>query len=214
MEPLSNFFHFFIHLDDHLTWVIQNFGSWTYLILFLILFCETGLVVTPILPGDSLLFTAGALAANGFIKVERLFILLAIAAIAGDTLNYWIGYLVGPKVFSKEGNVRFFKKEYLDRTHQFYERHGGKAIILARFIPIIRTFAPFVAGIGRMSYWKFIYYNVAGGILWISLFVFGGYWFGNLPIVRKNFSLIIMAIIFLSILPAVIEVTRSRSKTR
>ena len=198
-----------MHLDKHLGAVIQAYGTWTYLILFLIIFCETGLVVTPILPGDSLLFAAGAFAAIGALEVMWLFILLSIAAIAGDTVNYGIGSFMGPKVFHKE-NVRFLNREYLDRTHQFYERHGGKTIIIARFMPIIRTFAPFVAGLGKMTYVRFISYNVVGGIVWIAVFIFGGYYFGNIPMVKRNFTLVIVAIIFLSILPGIIEFVRHR----
>lgn len=197
----------FLHIDAHLNSVIQNYGLWTYLILFLVIFCETGLVVTPFLPGDSLLFAAGTFATAGSLKVGWLFVLLSIAAVAGDTVNYWIGYFVGPKVFKKE-NVRFLNKKYLDRTHQFYEKYGGKTIFIARFIPIIRTFAPFVAGIGKMTYWRFISYNVSGGVVWIAVCVFAGYYFSNLPIVKQNFSLVILAIILISILPAVIEFLR------
>jgi len=209
VELIQTFFDIFMHLDRHLGAVIQAYGLWTYLILFLIIFCETGLVVTPILPGDSLLFAAGAFAAVGALDVKWLFILLTIAAIAGDTLNYGIGKYLGPKVFHKE-NVRFLNREYLDRTHRFYEKHGGKTIIIARFMPIIRTFAPFVAGIGTMSYMRFISYNVVGGIVWIASFVFGGYFFGNIPIVKRNFTLVILAIIFLSVLPGIIEFARHR----
>src|SRR3990172_2959201 len=182
---------------------------WTYMILFLIIFCETGLVVTPILPGDSLLFAAGAFSAIGALEVGWLFGLLSVAGVAGDTVNYWIGHFVGPKVFHKE-HVRFLNREYLDRTHKFYEKHGGKTIIIARFMPIIRTFAPFVAGIGSMTYGRFILYNVTGGIVWIAVFIFGGYYFGNIPMVKQNFTLVIMGIIFISILPGIIEFIRHR----
>lgn len=198
-----------MHLDKHLSTVIQNYGVWTYMILFLIIFCETGLVIAPLLPGDSLLFAAGAFAAVGSLDPVWLFILLTIAAVAGDTLNYWIGHYMGPKVFQQNGS-RFFKKEYLERTHQFYERHGGKTIIIARFMPIIRTFAPFVAGVGSMSYWRFISYNIIGGVAWIALFIFGGYIFGNIPAVKHNFTLVIIGIIFVSILPGFIEFLRHR----
>lgn len=212
MELIKTFFDIFMHLDRHLGTVIQAYGVWTYLILFLIIFCETGLVVTPILPGDSLLFAAGAFAAIGALDVMWLFGLLTVAAIAGDTLNYWIGHHLGPKVFHKK-NVRFLNREYLDRTHRFYEKHGGKTITIARFMPIIRTFAPFVAGIGSMKYMRFIIYNVSGGILWIASFVFGGYFFGNIPVVKKNFTLVIVAIIVLSVMPGIIEFLRHKIRT-
>ena len=211
MEMIKTLFDIFMHLDRHLGSVIQAYGIWTYLILFLIIFCETGLVVTPILPGDSLLFAAGAFAAIGALDVLWLFGLLTVAAVAGDTLNYWIGHYLGPKVFHKK-DVRFLNREYLDRTHRFYEKHGGKTIIIARFMPIIRTFAPFVAGIGKMTYMRFIGYNVSGGILWIACFVFGGYFFGNIPMVKRNFTLVIVAIIVLSVMPGVIEFLRHRLK--
>jgi membrane-associated protein len=180
------------------------------LLLFVVVFCETGLVVTPFLPGDSLLFAAGALSAKGAISVGTLFLLLATAAILGDTVNYWIGHRVGPRAF--RGNVRFLKKEHLDRTRQFYERHGGKTIILARFIPIIRTFAPFVAGIGAMNYGRFIVYNVVGGVAWVALFLLGGYCFGGLPVVKERFSIVILVIILISVLPIVVEFLRARSR--
>ena len=211
MEMIKTLFDIFMHLDRHLGAVIQDYGIWTYLILFLIIFCETGLVVTPILPGDSLLFAAGAFAAIGALDVLWLFGLLTVAAVAGDTLNYWMGHYLGPKVFHKK-DVRFLNREYLDRTHRFYEKHGGKTIIIARFMPIIRTFAPFVAGIGKMTYMRFIGYNVSGGILWIESFVFGGYFFGNIPMVKRNFTLVIVAIIVLSVMPGIIEFLRHRSK--
>jgi membrane-associated protein len=212
MDLIHMFIDYFLHLDRHLSVVIQMYGMWTYLILFLVVFCETGLVVTPILPGDSLLFAAGAFAASGALQVQPLFLLLSIAAIGGDTVNYWAGHMIGPKIFQQE-KIRFMKKEYLDRTHEFYERHGGKTIILARFIPIIRTFAPFVAGIGRMTYLHFISYNVVGGIAWIALFIFGGYFFGNIAVVKEHFTLVILAIIFISILPGIIEFARQRYRT-
>ncbi len=192
--------------------IIQTYGVWTYLLLFLVIFLETGLVVTPILPGDSLLFAAGSFAALGSLNVGVLFVLLSIAAVGGDTVNYWIGHFVGPKVFSRE-DVPFLNKEYLDRTHRFYEKHGGKTIILARFIPIIRTFAPFVAGIGKMTYWHFISYNVIGGLAWIALFTFGGYFFGNISVVKRNFTLVILAIIFISLLPVMIEFVNHRLRS-
>ncbi len=214
MEFISKLIDIFLHLDTHLNEVIGEYGVWTYLILFLIVFCETGLVVTPILPGDSLLFAAGAFAALGSLNVVWLFVLLSIAAIAGDTINYWVGHWVGPKLFSRE-NVRFLNKKHLERTHAFYERYGGKTIIIARFVPIVRTFAPFVAGIGSMSYGRFITYNVIGGIAWVAICVFAGYFFGNLEIVKKNFSLVIIAIVLISVLPMVVEFIRNRvARTR
>ena len=209
MELVKALFDILMHLDTHLDLVIRSYGTWTYGILFLIIFLETGLVVTPFLPGDSLLFAGGTFAALGSLDVRWLILSLSVAAIAGDTVNYWIGYTVGPKVFHREKS-RFLNKEYLYRTHRFYERYGGKTIILARFIPIIRTFAPFVAGIGTMSYARFIIYNVSGGIAWVIILVLGGYLFGNIPVVKQNFSLVIFAIIILSILPGIIEFFRHR----
>ncbi len=213
MEFIPKIIDFVLHLDKHLSTLIQTFGLWTYFILFLVIFLETGFVVTPFLPGDSLLFAAGTFAAVGTLDVFWLFFLLSAAAVLGDTVNYWIGHFVGPKVFSRE-KTRFFKKEYLDKTHRFYEKYGAETIIIARFVPIVRTFAPFVAGIGRMSYWKFISYNVIGGIGWVAIFVFGGYFFGNIPFVRKNFSFVIIAIIIISVLPAVFEFFRHRREAR
>jgi len=204
MELLKTFINYFMHLDKYLSAVIQSYGSWTYLLLFLIIFCETGLVVTPFLPGDSLLFAAGSFAALGALNTWWLFILLSLAAVLGDTINYWIGYLVGPKVFHNE-NVRFLNKKHLQKAHQFYEKYGGKTIIIARFVPIIRTFAPFVAGIGTMSYLKFLAYNIIGGVAWVGICVFSGFYFGNLPFVKKNFSLVILAIIFISLIPGILE---------
>jgi len=208
MELLSTIIDLFLHLDKHLSSVLQTYGTWTYLLLFLIIFLETGLVVTPFLPGDSLLFAAGTFAGLGDLKVSWLFFLLSAAAISGDTLNYWIGHIIGPRAFS--GEIRFLKKEYLDRTHEFYERYGGKTIILARFIPIIRTFAPFIAGVGAMTYSRFIAYNVIGGALWVFIFTYGGYFFGNIPFVQNNFSLVVLAIIFISVLPGVYEFLKAR----
>jgi membrane-associated protein len=208
VDLLRNVIDLFVHLDQHLSRVISDYGTWTHLILFLIVFCETGLVVTPFLPGDSLLFAAGTFAGLGALDLWLLIVLLIIAAIIGDTVNYWVGAYIGPRAFT--GNVRFLRKEYLDRTHAFYEKHGGKTIILARFVPIIRTFAPFVAGVGAMSYPKFLTYNVVGAVLWVGLFVLGGYFFGNIPMVRENFTLAILAIIALSVLPIVVEALRAR----
>jgi membrane-associated protein len=196
-----NLLEAFIHLDVTLKQIIDLYGAWAYLLLFLVIFCETGFVVTPFLPGDS----------SGALQFELVIVLLCLASIAGDSTNYLIGRLVGPKIFSKE-KVRFFNKEYLQRTHNFYERHGRKTIILARFIPIIRTFAPFVAGIGRMAYWRFLTFSITGSILWIGIFVCGGYFFGNIPLVKENFITVVMAIIVISILPGVIALLRERRK--
>jgi membrane-associated protein len=212
LEFLNTFLQILLHLDKYLDMVIRNYGVWTYAILFLIIFCETGLVVTPILPGDSLLFAAGAFAANGSLEAGWLFVLLSIAAIAGNTANYWIGYSVGPKIFRTQG-VRFLNREYLERTHRFYEKHGGITIVIARFMPIIRTFAPFVAGLGFMNHGRFMLYNITAGIAWVGIFVFGGYYFGNIPVVRRNFTLVILAIIVISLMPAVIEFLRHRYRS-
>jgi membrane-associated protein len=201
---ILQFIDIFIHLDKYLTTIIQNYGTWTYLILFAIIFCETGLVVLPFLPGDSLIFAAGALAALGALDIKWLIILMCLAAVAGDTVNYWIGWWVGPKIFQKE-NVKLLNKKHLMEAHAFYEKYGGITIILARFMPFIRTFAPFVAGIGTMSYWRFMSYNVIGGIAWINIFGWLGYYFGNMPYIKKNFSLVIIAIVVISVMPAVIE---------
>lgn len=213
METVQYLIDLFLHLDVHLNEIILNYGFWTYLILFLIIFAETGLVFTPFLPGDSLLFAAGTFAALGSFNLPLLFIILVIAAILGDTVNYWIGNYIGPKIFSQE-KIRFLKKEHLQKTHNFYEKHGGKTIIIARFMPIIRTFAPFVAGIGSMTYGHFIAYNVIGGITWVAIFVFGGYFFGNIPFVKSNFSIVILAIILISVLPGVIEFFRQRALSK
>ncbi|MGH7553329.1 MAG: DedA family protein [Longimicrobiales bacterium] len=207
MELIGTIVDFILHIDTHLDAIIRQYGSWTYAILFLIIFCETGLVVTPFLPGDSLLFAAGTFAARGSLDPFLLCVILSVAAIAGDTVNYWIGRYLGPRA---QKGLRFVKKEHLDRTHAFYEKHGGKTIVIARFMPIIRTFAPFVAGVGAMEYGRFLMFNVAGGILWICLFVYAGYYFGNIPVVEENFTLVIMAIIFVSILPGIIEYMRHR----
>jgi membrane-associated protein len=209
VEWIKNLIDFILHIDHHLDVLIQNYGAWTHGLLFLIVFCETGLVITPFLPGDSLLFAVGAFAARGSLDLGLCLVLLIVAAILGDTVNYAIGKAVGPKVFHRD-DVRFLKREHLVRAHKFYEKYGGKAIILARFVPIVRTFAPFVAGIGTMTYSKFVAYNVIGGVVWVLLFVMAGYWFGNLELVRKNFTLVILAIIILSILPAVWEVWKAK----
>jgi membrane-associated protein len=213
MEYISTFISFFLHIDKHLTELAQNYGTWAYVILFIIVFCETGLVVTPFLPGDSLLFAAGALAAQGAFDVNLLAVLLFVAAVIGDAVNYSIGRRMGPAVFERK-NSRVFKPEYLSRTHRFFEKYGSKTIVLARFVPIVRTFAPFLAGVGTMSYAKFALYNVTGALLWISLFTYSGFFFGTTPLVQKNFKLVILGIIVISIMPAVIEVIRARKEAR
>jgi membrane-associated protein len=208
MELLKDFIDLFLHLDKHLSEVIQHYGTGTYLILFLIVFCETGLVVTPFLPGDSLLFAAGTFAGLGDLDVVLVFTILCAASILGDSSNYWVGRLVGRKAF--ESKSRFIKQEHLLKTQAFYDRHGRKTIILARFLPILRTFAPFVAGVGRMPYPRFLTVSVLGSIAWVGIFVWAGYLFGNLRVVRENFTLVVMAIIVLSVMPMVIEVIKTR----
>jgi membrane-associated protein len=198
-----------LHLDKYLSAIIQQYGLWTYGILFAVIFIETGFVVMPFLPGDSLLFAAGTFAALKALHIGWLLLLLSTAAILGDTVNYWVGFHLGPKVFSKE-KARFFKKEHLDRTHAFYEKHGGKTIIIARFVPIIRSFAPLVAGIGRMSYGRFLAFNVIGGIGWVVLLTGTGYFFGNIPVVRNNYAIAVLAIIAISTVPIVVEYVRHR----
>ena len=209
MHLLANFVDIFLHLDVHLNAVIQQYGVWTYLILFVIIFCETGLVVTPFLPGDSMLFAAGTFAALGSLDVWLLTALLAAAAILGNMTNYQIGYIIGPKALCRE-NSRIFRKEYLQKTERYFERYGAMTIALSRFAPIVRTFAPFMAGVGRMRYMKFAAYNFVGGLSWVLSFIFGGYFFGNIPFVRKNFTMVIMVIVVVSIMPTVIEVVRHR----
>ncbi len=213
MEFLNNLLDFILHIDTHLLDLCTQYGVWVYAILFLIVFCETGLVVTPFLPGDSLLFAVGSLAAIGALNIVTAMVLLIVAAIVGDTVNYWIGDYVGPKVFHEE-HSRFLNKEYLLRTHQFYEKHGGKTIIIARFLPIIRTFAPFVAGIGSMTYRRFLMFNVVGGIAWVLLFVLAGYFFGNIPLIKDNFSLVIIALLLIPGIPSVVEFVRYRLRKR
>jgi membrane-associated protein len=213
MDLIHWFVDFFLHLDQHLAEVIQRYGTSTYALLFLIVFLETGLVVTPLLPGDSLLFAAGSFAGLGILRFWPLFFLLCAAAILGDTVNYAIGARLGPRVFHYPKS-RFFNPEHLKKTHAFYEKYGGKTIIIARFVPIVRTFAPFVAGIGAMSYARFLGYNVIGGVLWVSVCLFSGYFFGNLPLVKQNFSLVVIAIVFISLLPAVIEYLRHRAEAK
>jgi membrane-associated protein len=204
VELLNYLIEFALHLDRHLYDLVSAYGFWAYGILFVVVFAETGFVVTPFLPGDSLLFAAGAIAATKALNPHMVSLILIAAAILGDTVNYAAGFFIGPKVFSKPKSL-LFNPDHLDRTHRFYEKYGGKTIIIARFIPIIRTFAPFVAGIGKMSYWRFISYNVIGGIVWVLIFVYSGFFFGNLPMVKRNFSFIIIAIIIISVIPVFIE---------
>ncbi|HLC39907.1 MAG TPA: DedA family protein [archaeon] len=210
---LADLINFILHIDQSLSALIQTFGLWTYAILFAVIFAETGLVVAPFFPGDSLLFVAGTFAAQSSLDIMWLFIALSAAAIAGDTANYWLGHYLGPKVFTKQKS-RFFKKEYLQRAREFYKKHGGKTIIIARFVPIIRTFAPFVAGIGEMSYRKFLTYNVVGGIAWVAIFLFAGYYFGTLQVVRDNLSVAIILIIVVSLIPVILEVVREKRKIK
>lgn len=212
MEVIKFIIDFVLHMDVYLNDIISNYGAWTYGILFFVIFMETGFVVTPFLPGDSLLFAAGTFAALGVLNPLYLFLLLSVAAVIGDTVNYSIGAYIGPRAFS--GEIKFLKQEHMDRTQEFYEKHGGKTIILARFIPIIRTFAPFVAGIGTMKYSKFILFNVVGGISWVAIFISLGYFFGNIPFVQKNFELVIFAIIFISFIPPILEVFKARRESK
>jgi len=209
MELFALFVDFFVNLDEHLQALVVAYGPWIYLILFLIVFCETGLVVTPFLPGDSLLFVAGAIAAAGGMNVHLLVVLLIIAAILGDAVNYAFGRYVGPRVFSQQQS-RWLNPKHLQRAHAFYEKHGGKTIIIARFVPIVRTYAPFVAGAASMTYSKFAFYNVSGAILWVVSLAYAGYFFGNLPLIKDNLSLVIIGIIILSIMPGVVEILRHR----
>jgi len=208
MDLLKRLIDVFLHIDVHLADITRDYGAWTNGLLFAVVFCETGLVVTPFLPGDSLLFAAGALASLGTLNAGLLFLLLALAAVLGDTANYWIGARIGPRAF--DGSVKFLRQEHLRRTEAFYEKHGKKTIILARFVPIVRTFAPFVAGVGSMRYSTFLAYNVIGGVAWVAVCVFSGYFFGNIPVVRRNFSLVILAIIGVSTLPLLLEWWRAR----
>ncbi|MFB3080917.1 MAG: DedA family protein [Nitrosomonadaceae bacterium] len=208
MELLTAFIDIILHLDRHLIWLIQNYENWIYLILFLIIFCETGLVVMPFLPGDSLLFVAGTIAANGVMDVQFLVILLMLAAFSGDNTNYWIGRYLGPRIFTRTDS-RVLNRSHLERTNRFYKKHGAKTIIFARFLPIIRTFAPFVAGIGRMAYARFMTYSALGSVCWINFFIFGGYFFGNVPIVKNNLSFFIFGIVLISILPGIVQFIRS-----
>ncbi|HUV91904.1 MAG TPA: DedA family protein [Anaerolineales bacterium] len=210
MDIISYFINFILHLDQYLNGIIQNYGVWTYAILFLIIFIETGLVIMPFLPGDSLLFAAGAFAALGSLNIWILWVIVFIAAALGDSVNYWIGNKMGPRAFEQDN--RFLKREYLEKTQLFYEKHGGKTIILARFVPIVRTFAPFVAGVGSMNYGRFFAFNVTGALLWTTLFIFLGYFFGNIPFVKENFELAIFGIILISVVPMVIEFIRNRAR--
>ena len=210
MEQIRFLIDLFLHLDEHMANIINQYGVWTYAILFMVVFMETGFVITPFLPGDSLLFAAGTFAALGSMNVWLLVLLLIIAAIAGDTVNYWIGHYLGDRAY----NIKWIKREYLDRTHAFFEKHGGKTIFLARFVPIVRTFAPFVAGMGRMSYGYFFSYNVFGGIVWVLLFTFLGYFFGNIPFVKKNFELVILAILVISVVPIIWEALKARREMK
>ena len=209
-DLLSSAIDFFLHLDRHLAEITARYGTWTYAILVAIVFCETGLVVTPFLPGDSLLFTAGAISALGSLDPWLLNLLLFVAVICGDNLNYWIGRFIGPRAFT--GHYRFLRREHLERTHAFFERHGGRTVVLARFVPIVRTFTPFVAGVGAMSYPRFLAYSVGGGAFWVTAFLWAGYYFGNLPAVRQNFSLVVLGIIVISVLPILIGILKERRK--
>jgi membrane-associated protein len=213
MELITNFIDIILNLDTYLVELVKRYGAFSYAILFAIIFCETGLVVTPFLPGDSLLFAVGALASTGALDVYTVAVLLTLAAIIGDSTNYWIGYFVGPKVFSSESS-RWLNRSHLERTHSFYEKYGVKTVVIARFMPIVRTFAPFVAGIGRMNYLRFLTFSVLGSILWIGSFVTAGYLFGNIPVVKDNFTLVVLAIIFISLLPALIEAVRARREKK
>ena len=211
MELLLSGWDLLVHLDRHLATLLQQHGAWVYLLLFAIIFCETGLVVTPFLPGDSLLFIAGALAAGGEIDVHLLALLLVAAAVLGNTVNYSIGRFIGPKVFHWEES-RFFNRRALDRAHAFYEKHGGKTIVITRFVPILRTFAPFVAGIARMTYLNFTAYNLAGALAWVLSLLYAGYWFGNVPFVKENLTWVILGIVVLSVTPLAFEYVRQRLK--
>jgi membrane-associated protein len=208
MDLILKIIDFILHVDTYLNDLILHYGAWTLAILFFVIFMETGFVVTPFLPGDSLIFAAATFAARGALNPWVMFILMAIAAVAGDTVNYWIGHRIGSRAYT--GEVKWIKKEYMERTHVFFEKHGGKTIFLARFVPIIRTFAPFVAGVSQMSYGFFFRWNVIGGITWVATFTLLGYFFGNIPFVQKNFELVIIAIVLISFIPAVMEAVKAR----
>ncbi|MGE5250398.1 MAG: DedA family protein [Bacteroidota bacterium] len=210
METIKFLIDVFLHLDAYLSQIIGQYGTWTYAILFFVIFMETGFVVTPFLPGDSLLFAAGTFASLGALNIWVIVGLLMAAAVLGDTVNYWIGHLLGDRAYE----IKWIKKEYLDKTHAFFQKHGGKTIFLARFVPIVRTFAPFVAGIGRMSYGYFITYNLVGGVTWVALFTLAGYFFGNIPFVKANFEFVIVAILLLSVVPIFYEAWRSRREAK
>jgi membrane-associated protein len=208
MDVVREIISYVLHLDVHLAAIVADYGAWTYAILWLIIFCETGLIVTPFLPGDSLLFATGALAATASLDIVGLFVGLTIAAVIGDAVNYWVGARVGPRLF--DGRIPWLKRAYLERTQAFYARYGAKTIVIARFVPIVRTVAPFVAGAAIMTYRQFALYNVVGATVWVGITLFGGYLFGNVPIVKDNFGLVVIAIIAISLLPAVVEVVRAR----
>lgn len=210
MELIATFIDIVLHLDQHLRWLVTNYGPWIYAILFLIIYCETGFVVTPFLPGDSLLFVAGTLAAGGDMYIHTLFAVLAAASFLGDNTNYWIGRFVGPRVFTRRDSW-LLNPAHLERTNRFYEKYGAKTIVIARFVPIVRTFAPFVAGIGQMRYRRFVFYSFAGSVFWIGSLAYAGYFFGNIPVVRQNLGLVIIGIVILSILPGIIEFLRRRA---
>jgi membrane-associated protein len=212
MEIIQQLVNIFLHLDQFLGNIISTYGTLTYIILFLVIFCETGLVVTPFLPGDSLIFAAGTFAAMGRLNPWILFIMLIIAAVGGDAVNYWIGHKIGPRAYT--GEIKLIKKEYIDRTHVFFEKHGGKTIFLARFVPIVRTFAPFVAGVGQMSYGYFLRFNLVGGVTWVSLFLALGYFFGTITFVQENFELVIIAIVLVSVVPMAVEWVKSRREPK
>ena len=216
MDFLTTVVDLFLHLDEYLSVAIQSYGTWTYALLFVVIFIETGLVVTPFLPGDSLLFAAGTFAALGSLNIYLLWGLLVVAAVLGDTVNYWIGHKLGLAIFDTQNRLlkKVLKKEYLEKTEAFYAKHGGKTIVLARFVPIVRTFAPFVAGVGTMEYGRFISYNLVGGFLWVTLFLFMGNFFGNIPFVKANFEFVIIGIILISVVPMFVEYLKARNEKK